>query len=117
MKKNLRTILTTLFVVSLLSIALGETLDCMKCSVVQCNSVENNNNNCGRTIICTGSCKRGTTTTSYALCVPGGLYETCEKIGVISCGKREISPCSGWPSCTTCNNYEEDGIDLYVSYC
>jgi hypothetical protein len=116
MKKILYcTILASLCIGSLLNITLGEKLYCKKCRLAQCKDV--GYITCGRFIICTGHCYRGTSTVSYSLCMPGGPDDTCDKIGIISCGPREVSDCSGWPKCQTCDDYKKDGYDIYVPYC
>lgn len=87
----------------------------MKCRMTECNSV--GVENCGRTVICTGSCKKGTSSISRTICIKGEATDECETTLRISCGSRQSSPCTGWPDCGTCDNWTTDGVDLYVDGC
>jgi hypothetical protein len=108
-------IVLVLSLLSILNIALGYTIPCAQCRLEQCDGV--GYDDCGRTIICTGHCSKGTEVVSYTMCVQAGPSDECERIGTIGCGPREISPCSGWPSCNVCDDYKKDGFDIYVPSC
>lgn len=114
-KKILYFVILALFAMPLLNIALGELKSCMKCEIMQCKGV--GYETCGRIVICTGHCYRGTAITSQSLCVKGDQSDKCQALGTMGCGEREASDCSGWPSCIICDDYHNTGLPILVLFC